>query len=66
MKFFNLYRIAKRFIVREDAATMVEYTVLMAVVVAVLLSAIEILGPATSSTYTATSNAISVSEDGGL
>lgn len=66
MKFFNLYRKAKRFIVQEDAATVVEYTVMLALIIAFLLSALEVLGPATSSTFMETSNAVSVSDRAGF
>ena len=66
MQLFNLYRKAKRFIVREDAATVVEYTLMLTIIVAVLLSALQILGPAASTVFMDTSNGIAVSEDGGL
>jgi Flp pilus assembly pilin Flp len=66
MSFLNLCGKVKQLAGREDGATMVEYTVMLAVVVAVLLSAIQMLGPAANKTFAKTSNAISVSDESGF
>lgn len=60
MFFLNLYRKARRFAAQEDGPTAVEYALMLTLVVVALLSAIEILGPATSDIYMETADAVDI------
>ena len=58
MRMSRLFRKLLRFVRGEDAATAVEYAVMLLVITLTLLSAIQVLGPVLEDTFSLQANAL--------
>jgi Flp pilus assembly pilin Flp len=62
MNFLKLFRPAKRLVGSENGATTVEYAIMLVVLIATMLSAIQVLGPSLNSVFNETADAVSIDE----
>ena len=57
----TIKRFLKRFIQEEEGATAVEYAIMVALIAAVIITAVGLLGRETNSTFSSVANAVSIS-----